>query len=186
MSHRNKLTITRPQPPKRKKQLMTFGDIDLQVFSNVKEQYIDPDRKKLDAIQQCLVDNIWNIPTPTGTGSTKVCIYKSLINYFVTAAVKPAGKKFSCYALFTGDFAGVHGDWSEVSHLIQTVESAQYKGYYSSEEALEACRKVLGPNFYISASMKRKAIQDEGIEGHTQSSKEDSESESSKTVPKVA
>lgn len=61
---------------------MRFGNQELQQYIRPKEHFNFEARQQLDQVQNCLVDNIWNIPTVPSIANYKITIINALINYF--------------------------------------------------------------------------------------------------------
>lgn len=97
---------------------MKFGNLELQQYVRREEQFHFDSRIKLDPIQHCLINNIWNIPIAPGISNYKITIINALTNYFLTIVQKSKGKKYSCYAVLSGPQAGVYYNWEEVKATI--------------------------------------------------------------------
>lgn len=134
---------------------MRFGTQELQQYTRIEEQFHFDLRSQLDLVQQCLIDNVWNIPMAHGISNYKIEIINALENYFVTIVQKPEGKKYSCYAVLFRPQVGVHSTRDEVKIAIMGCErQISYKGFYSLDEAFSAIRANVGPNYFLSTSLK--------------------------------
>lgn len=87
---------------------MRFGNQELQQYTRPEEQFHFEVRPQLDPIQNCLIDNIWNILTVPSIANYKITMINASASYFETTIQKPEGKKYSCYAVSTGSQAGVY------------------------------------------------------------------------------
>lgn len=65
------------------RKFMTFGNQELPIH-RPEEQFYFEARQILDHIQNCLVDNIWNILSMPGTTSHKIAVINSLVSYLQT------------------------------------------------------------------------------------------------------
>lgn len=134
------------------KKIMKFGNQELQQYMRWGEQF--DSRLKLDPIQYYLIDNIWNIPTAPEISNYKIAIINVLTNYFLTTIQKPEGKKYSCYSVLSGPQAGVYYNWEEIKAAILGCERPSYRGFYSLNEAFDAVRAKIGPNFFVNTLLK--------------------------------
>lgn len=132
-----------------------FDKTELKTFSE-KKQFKSPLRERLSEEEQCLIDNVWDLPTtPQGNGKKVACL-NALLSYFHTG--KQFQKKpFACYALYTGDNAGVYLDWSEMTTQIEEVKknprlgTPMWKGFFDCNEAINSLKRGSGDiDFVIS------------------------------------
>lgn len=108
---------------------MRFGTQELKQYTRHKEQFYFEARQQLDQIQNCLIGNVWNIPTILGIATYKIAVINALANYFLTTVRKPDDKKFSCYAILSGPQTGVYATWEEIkTGILGSGKSTSYKG----------------------------------------------------------
>lgn len=138
---------------------MGFVNQELPQCVKPEEQFCFETRQTLNQIQNCVIDNIWNILSIPSTLSYKIAVINALVNYFQTTIHKLEGKKISCYTVLIGSQAGVYTTWDEVKFgILGNERSATYKGYCSLEEAFSTVRASVGPNYFISILLKEKNI----------------------------
>ncbi|MCF8704085.1 RNase H1/viroplasmin domain-containing protein, partial [Corynebacterium sp. MC-02] len=104
----------------------------------------------IDRPQKCLIDNLWQAYNKKDIKYFIACL-NALSQYFTE---KNIDKKFKYYVVIHGKINGVFHTWQEVIDSIKEVKNPLFKGFNDFCEALDYARGALGPNYFISPTLR--------------------------------
>lgn len=115
---------------------------------------IPPNHKPLRTInlteeQKCVLDNLWMCyNSPQKDRKPFLAILNALATNF------KQDRKFKCYVVFQGRIPGIFHTWTEVVEQVTGISQPSYQGFHSIPTAHEQARKRLGPNYYVTPSLR--------------------------------
>ncbi|KAM3307089.1 hypothetical protein P3S67_008832 [Capsicum chacoense] len=127
-----------------------FGPFNLIAYpeSNISFR-IRPDYV-LDRPQRCLIDNLW-ISYNRQNRNHFMASMNALCHYMADKN-RP---RFKYYVVIHGKTNGIFQTWLEVLDSIQGFKAPLFKGFNDFTEATNHARGYLGPNYYISPSLRQ-------------------------------
>ncbi|XP_047257561.1 uncharacterized protein LOC124889634 [Capsicum annuum] len=127
-----------------------FGPFNLIAYpeSNISFR-IRPDYV-LDRPQRCLVDNLW-ISYNRQNRNHFMASMNALCHYMA----EKSRPRFKYYVVIHGKTNGIFQTWLEVLDSIQGFKAPLFKGFNDFTEATNHARGYLGPNYYISPSLRQ-------------------------------
>ena len=130
---------------------LQFGQHNLIAYESSNLTFRSLPIYQIDKQQKCLIDNIWIAHNKKDTKYI-IAVLNALGFYFNS---KNKENKFKYYVVIHGKINGVFQTWIEVLDSIKGVSKPLFKGFNDFTEALDYARGVLGPNYYISPSLKQ-------------------------------
>lgn len=129
---------------------LRFGNIELLCFPNSNISFKTLSHISVTKAEKCILHNLWISynKNPKDQKYFLACL-NALSEHF-----SQDHKQFKCYVVLNGRLPGIYHTWLEVSDCIKNFPNPLYKGFYSISEALEECRKFIGPNYFIAPSLK--------------------------------